>query len=33
MQLLGGRVAGGDLVLEGRCLTCGDEVARLVESG
>lgn len=31
MQLLGGRVAGGDLVLNGRCLACGGDVARLVE--
>jgi len=33
MQLLGGREEDGDLVLNGRCLICGGEVARLVESG
>ena len=32
MELLGGRVERGDLVLDGRCVTCGGLVARVVES-
>lgn len=32
MALIGGRVEGGDLVLDGRCTTCGGEVGRLVET-
>ncbi len=28
-----GRLERGDLVLEGECGTCGEQVARLVESG
>ncbi len=33
IQLLEGRVERGDLVLRGRCIDCGGEVARVVESG
>jgi hypothetical protein len=33
MQLLDGRVERGDLVLGGRCVRCGGEVARVVETG
>jgi hypothetical protein len=32
MQLLAGRMYRGHLTLEGRCVTCGAEVARLVET-
>jgi hypothetical protein len=28
----GGRVEKGDLILTGRCVTCGGKVARLIES-
>jgi hypothetical protein len=31
MELLEGRVERGDLVLSGRCVTCGSDVARVVE--
>lgn len=33
MTELGGRVEGENLVLQGRCATCGGEVARVVEGG
>lgn len=28
-----GRLESGDLILEGRCNTCGGEVTRLIEGG
>lgn len=31
MQLIEGRVKRGDLVLSGRCIRCGEDVARVVE--
>jgi endogenous inhibitor of DNA gyrase (YacG/DUF329 family) len=33
MQEYSGKVESGDLILTGKCSTCGKKVARLLESG